>query len=72
MKQIGNGVYVQDFDDHRSYLIEAEFSPHIESIKSYENATQEIAIRASSEAEAQPITEFIKLKILTPATAKIM
>lgn len=59
MKQIGEGIYVQDFDDHRSYVVEAEFSEHIKSFKSAEDATQEIELRQGSEEQAQPIADYI-------------
>lgn len=59
MKQIGEGIYVQDFEEYRSYLIEAEYAAHIKSFVSKESAEQEIKIREGSEAKAEPISEYI-------------
>lgn len=59
MKQIGEGIYVQDFDEYRSYLIEAEYAAHIKRFTSKESAEQEIELREGSESEAEPITDYI-------------
>lgn len=59
MKQIGEGIYVQDFGDYRSYLIEAEYSAHIKGFVSKETAEQEIELREGSEKKAESITNFI-------------
>jgi hypothetical protein len=59
MKQIGEGIYVQDFDEYRSYLIEAEYAEHIKSFTSKESAEQEIKLREGSDAQAETITNYI-------------
>ncbi len=59
MKQIGEGIYVQDFDEYRSYLVEAEYSAHIKGFTSKESASQEIELHEGSEAEIDPIAEYI-------------
>jgi len=59
MKQIGEGIYVQDFGNYRSYLIEAEYSAHIKGFVSKEIAEQEIKLREGSENKSESITNFI-------------
>ena len=58
MKQIAEGIFVEENDGFRSYVIEADYSEHIKSIKSNEDSTQEIALR--EDAPAQEILEFVK------------
>lgn len=57
MKQIGEGIFVQDFDEYRSYLIESEYSSEIKSFTSKESAEQEIELHEGVDPE--PIAEFI-------------
>jgi len=68
MKQIGEGIYVQDFGDYRSYLVEAEYSAQIENIISKESAEQEIKIREGAEAET--ITHYIQTHDYEAKTGK--
>ena len=68
MKQIGEGIYVQDFDDYRSYLVEAEYSAHIKSFTSKETAEQEIELRDA--AQAEPITHYINTHDFDASIAK--
>ncbi len=48
MKQIFDGVFVEEDEENRLYLIDAEFSEHIESLKSHETARQEIRLRKTT------------------------
>jgi len=48
MKKIFDGVYVDDGEETRTYLIDAEFSEHIHSLKSRESARQEIQLRKNA------------------------
>lgn len=58
MKQIAEGIFVEEFDGYRSYIIEADFSQHIESFKSNEDATQQVGLR--EDAPAEEILEYVK------------
>jgi len=57
MKQIAEGIFVEEMDEYRSYLIEADYSEHIKKITSKESAEQEIQLREG--APAQEILEFV-------------
>lgn len=45
MHQIHEGIFVDESDDSRIYVIEAEFSAHISSLTSFEDARQQIELR---------------------------
>ena len=58
MKKICDGIYVEEEAGFRSYVVEADYSEHIRSIKSNEDATQEIGL--SEDAPAQEILDYVK------------
>lgn len=58
MKKICDGIYVDETEGYRSYVVEADYSKHIKSIKSNEDATQEIGLHET--APAEEILQFIK------------
>lgn len=54
------GVFVEEYDGHRSYIIEAEYSGSFKQFDSKEDATQELTVReGKTQEEKQDIVDFI-------------